>query len=564
MTDDTPAQRAFRLRERLELADGARGLSPLRKSFTMPLGVLMATVALVLLIACANLANLLLARSAARAREITVRLAIGARRGRLVRQLLTESLVLSIAGAAAGLVLARWGGRMLLRLASTGPSAVPLSLPLDTRLLGFSFAVALATGVLFGLAPALRWSRPDLAQVMRASVRIVGTRQRFSKTLVVVQVALALTLLVGATMFLRTFRNYLAIDAGFDRDHVIAARIEPRLSGYDEPQLPALNARLLAEVGRVPGVRSVTLAVNGLAWGSQRTSGASAQGHVREPDRNDTVNEEFVGPDFFTTASMRLVAGRDFTERDDARAPKVAIVNEAMAKHFFAGQDPIGKRYGYSDDNLNYEVVGVVADARVLGLRSPAVPSAYLPLAQHPEEYVGHVYVRADQVEPVRASLRAALTAVDPNLAVREIATLGELTGRTVLRERLMSSLVGTFSLLAVAVACLGLYGTVSYSVTGRTNEIGVRLALGATPLQVRWLVLRESAFLAVAGCAVGLVAAWPLLQYVRSMLYGLSPRDPATLMGATAALLVVSLVAALVPAWRASRVDPLTALRID
>jgi predicted permease len=565
LADAPPAERAFGLRERLELQEGARGLSPLRQSFDLPLRVLMATVALVLLVACANLANLLLARNAARVREITVRLAIGARRGRLIRQLLTESLLLSIAGGALGLAIARWGGQLLLRLASSGPGAVPLSLKFDVRLIGFSLAVAVVTGLLFGLAPALRWSRPDLSQAMRASARIVGTRQRFARTLVVVQVALALALLIGAAMFLRTFRNYLSIDPGFDREHVLSARINPRLFGLEPSQLAGLYDRLMTELRRIPGVRSASLAANGPVTGSQRMSGASAQGHVREPDQNDAILEDFVGTEFFTTISMPIVRGREFTDRDDARAPQVAIVNEAFVRHYFPGQDPIGKRYGYSDDQLNIEIVGVVADARILGLRQQTMPTAYLPIRQHADEYVYNAYVRAvGSVDPLRASLRAAVLAAEPRMAVREVVSLGELTERGLVRERMVSSLVGTFSLLAVAVACLGLYGTVSYSVTRRTNEIGVRLALGATPFQVRWLVLRESALLAVAGCVVGLAVAWPLLRYVQSMLYGLSPRDPATLIGATAALLLVSLVAAVAPAWRASRIDPLTALRID
>ena len=561
----TPEERAIRLREHLTFVPGARGLSPLRDTFTVPLRILMATVALVLLVACANLANLLLARNAARARELTVRLAIGARRGRLVRQLLTESLVISLAGGALGVAIARWGGQVLLRLASTGSSPIPLSLPMDGRLLVFSAAVSIATGLLFGLAPAIRWSRADLQSVLRGSGRVMGGTQRFGKGLVIVQVALALVLLIGATLFARTFRNYLALDPGFDHEHVVSARIDPRLAGIMEDQLPAMNDRLLEQARRIPGIRSATLAMNGPATGAMRVSTVFAQGHIPEVGRDEAVQEDFVGPAYFETVATPIVRGRDFNDRDDARAPKVAIINEAMARHYFPGQDPIGKRYGYSEDNLNFEIVGVVADARVNGLRRPAPPLGYHPLKQHPHEYVRNVYVRAaGAVDPLRGALRAAVAAADPNLAVREVVTLAELTERSIVRERLVSNLVGTFSLLAVAVACLGLYGMVSYSVARRTNELGVRLALGATAGRVRWLVLRESCLLVAIGCAVGLAAVWPLLQYVGSLLYGLSPRDPVSLIAATSALLVVGLLAAIVPAWRASRVDPLKALRIE
>jgi predicted permease len=557
--------RQYRLREHLELLPGGRGLSPLRESFSTALGILMSTVALVLLVACANLANLLLARNAARSREITVRLAIGARRGRLMRQLLTESLVIAVMGGAAGLAIARWGGQFLLQLASGGPAAIPLSLPIDARLFAFSAAVSVLTGVLFGLAPALRWSRADLQHALRGSGRVIAASQRFGKGLVIVQVALALVLLIGAALFVQTFRNYLSIDPGFDREHVVSARFDARLAGITEDQLPALNDRLLASIRQMPGVRAATLAVVGPATGAARISSVSAQGHTPETGREEQIYEDAVGPSYFETVAMPLLKGRDFTERDDARAPLVAIINEAMARHYFPGQDPIGKRFGYSEDSLKFEVVGVVADARVNGLRQPAPALAYHPLKQHPEEYVRNAYVRSmGPVESVSGALRAAITTAEPNLAVREIATLAELSERSIARERLVSSLVGVFSVMAVAVACLGLYGTVSYSVARRTNEIGVRLAMGATPGRVRWLVLRESAMLVAIGCGVGLAAIWPGLKYVGTLLYGLSPHDPTSLIGATAALLIVGLVAALVPAWRASRVDPLTALRTD
>jgi predicted permease len=545
---------------------GAQGLSPLRVAFSDALWVLMATVALVLLVACANLASLLLARNAARARELSVRLAIGARRGRLVRQLLTESLLLAALGGTAGLLLARWAAPMLPRLAlSAPPTSSPLDLPLDGRLLAFALAVSLVTGVLFGLAPALRWSRAGAYDALRFSARVVGGRQLFARGLVLAQVGLALVLLVFATLFTRTFQNYLSLDAGFERERVVTARFDPRLAAIPEDRLPALYDRLLAEAGRLPGVRSTTIAAIGATTGAARISSVTVEGYQPQPGEDPTVHEDFVGPAYFETIALPIRRGRDFTERDDARAPLVAIVNETMARRYFGDRDPIGRRFGYSSDRLQFEVVGVAADALVNGLREQTPPMAYYPLRQTPGAAAGNLYVRAaGSAEAARAGLRAAVAAAEPNLAVREVVTLAELASRTVARERLMSNLVSAFSALAVIVACLGLYGTLSYSVARRTNEIGVRLALGAAPSQVRRLVLRESLLLVAIGCAVGLGAVLPLAPLVSSLLFGLSPYDVPTMAGVTAALLAVGLLASAAPAWRASRVDPLTALRTE
>jgi predicted permease len=329
--------------------------------------------------------------------------------------------------------------------------------------------------------------------------------------------------------------------------------------------MPALYVRLLDEAGRIPGARSATLAVVGHATGAARISSISAEGHIPKPGEEPSVHEDGVGPRYFETVAMPLRHGRDFTERDDARAPSVAIINETMAREFFGQTNAVGKRFGYSSDNLQFEIVGVVADARVNGLREAVPPMAYHPLAQTPRDVARNLYVRVTgSPDAARAALRAAVTAAEPSLAVREVVTLAELVTRSVARERLVSSLVGAFSGLAVIVACLGLYGTLSYSVTRRRNEIGVRLALGATPSQVRWLVLRESSLLVAAGCAIGLLVLQPLAGSMATLLFELSPRDPATLAMATAALVGVGLLASAAPAWRASRVDPLTALRSE
>jgi predicted permease len=562
---DEPDAEARWRRERAWIVGGSHGISPLRQLFSGPLWMLMATVALVLLVSCANLASLLLARHAARVRELTVRLALGAARARLMRQLLTESLLLAALGGLAGLLLARWTAPILPRLAlSAPPGSMPLDLPLDWRLFAFAAGTSLLTGALVGLAPALRWSRPALHDSLRPSHRVVGGRQAFARALVVVQVALALVLVVGAALFGRTFRNYLAIDVGFDREQVVTARINPRLAAIDEARLPGLYDRLLQEVARLPGVRGATIAVVGAATGSTRVSTVVVQGFESQGREDSRVHEDFVGPRYFQTIGIPIRRGRDFTTRDDERATPVAIVNETMARQYFGDRDPIGRRFGYSVDN-EFEIVGVVADARVNGLRQAPPAMAYFPLTQYPDEYAYNLYVRvAETAGGIHDALRGAIARVEPTVAVREVVTLAELSSRSVALERLISSLMSTFGVIAVVIACLGLFGTLSYSVARRTGEIGVRLALGADPAAVRWMVLRESIALVALGCAAGLVAVLALVRFVSALLFGVSPYDPLTLGIATVAVVLVSFVASAVPAWRASRVDPLAALRAE
>jgi predicted permease len=562
-----PQRRAFMAREYVELMPAARGLSSLRDNFSLALGVLMSTVALVLLIACANLASLLLARSSARAREFALRLSLGAGRGRLVRQLLTESMTLALLGGLAGLAIARWGGQALLRMGSSGPTPVPLTLPMDWTFFGFTLALSLLTGMLFGLVPALRFSRADVGSALKAGGRVInapGGGVPWGKVLVVAQMALSLALLVGAILFLRTFRNLIAVDTGFDRTQVVSARFDPRLAGFSEQQLPALYERLLDRARQIPGVASVALAGSGPVTGSQTISDITVEGRPRFDGNANAVREDVVTLDYFATLGMHLVAGRSFLPSDGAKAPTVAIVNETMARHFFGDASPLGHRFGY-DTPATTEIVGVVRDAKVDGLRE-AVPSlVYYPVAQTPQGFLRNLYVRtAGPAESVQSALARAVQEADRNLAVREVVTLADLAERSVVRERLVSQLTAVFGGLAVLVACLGLFGTVSYSVVRRTNEIGVRLALGAAPMRVYWLVLRETVVLVVLGGGVGLAAILPTLTYVSTLLYGLSPRDPATLATAVGALMIVGTLAGAVPAWRASRVDPLTALRSE
>jgi predicted permease len=562
-------RRNFRLREHVELVPGSRGLSDLRESFSQPLVVLMVTVAAVLLIACANLASLLMARSTARGREFALRLSLGAGRGRVVRQLLAESLTLALLGGVLGIGIAQLGGHALLSMASTGTRAIPLELPLDWRLIGFTAAVSLLTGVLFGLGPAIRSSRPNLTDPLKAGSRVVASERKggafsFGKVLIAVQVALSFALLVGALLFLRTFDNLVSAETGFDRSEVLIARFDPILSGITEGQLPDLYQRLLDNARQVPGVSSASLALTGPATRSARTSAIMVDHEQMRIGQESEAREEYAAPDFFRTVGITLLRGRVITPEDDARHPKVAVINEMLAKHFFGNQDPIGHMLGYGP-TADTEIIGVVRDVRVDGPKNVVPSMVYYPLAQNPQEFARNLFARVSgPIEPAKAALRNAVMSANRNLAVQEVATLGELNERLVSNDRLISRLTAIFGLLAIGVACLGLYGTVAYSVVRRTNEIGVRMALGATRGGVGWLVLRETLTLVVAGGLLGIVIVWPLLKYVAALLYGVSPHDPIVLAAAGSALILAGAVAGAIPAWRASRVDPLTALRAD
>ncbi|HEX5215941.1 MAG TPA: ABC transporter permease [Vicinamibacterales bacterium] len=557
-------RRNVRLRERADIVPASRGTSGLRDSFASPLWVLLGTTAIVLLIGCANLASLLLARGSARAREFALRLSLGARRGRIVRQLLTESVVLAVLGGLAGMAVARWGSQALLRWASTSAIAIPLEVPLDWRFVGFVGGVSLLTGVIFGAMPALRLSRRELTDAMKAGGRVRGAEERralpFGKLLIAAQVMLALTLLVGAMLFMRTFQNLLAVDPGYAREQLITARFDPRLAAFKEAELPALYERLLAAAASVPGAKSTTLSMNGPATNSIRSSGIQVQGRPQGTD--DESREDYVALGYLQTMGIQLLRGRDFRPQDDARAPKVAIVNEAMARKFFGDADPIGKRIGYGEP-FDVEIVGLMRDARFDGLRDRAQPLIVKLLAQAPDEYAANLYVRTSGDPAVaRAALAQTLASAEPRMAIREVVSVEEMTERTVANERLVSRLTGAFGLLAVAVACLGLYGTVAYSVVRRTSEIGVRVALGATRGEILWMVVRETLVPVVAGIIAGVGLAMLVSRFVASLLYDLSPNDPSTLATSALVLMAMALLASLAPAIQAARLDPVRALR--
>jgi len=562
--DDAGRQRAI-LAQHLELEPCGRGFSRLRKDFARPLMVLLGMVGLVLLIACANVANLLLARASSRQREIAVRLSIGAGRARLARQFFTESVVLAILGALAGLLLARGATAFLVhQVLGNSSNATPMSVDLDLRVVLFTLAITLVTGLLFGLLPAIRGTRVELSTAMKSGVRAVhgGSKSEGMKLLVASQVALSLVLLVTCGLFARSFRHLLVLDPGFNRESVINIPLNPRTDGFTEKQLPELYRRLIERIETVPGVRSAAVATNGVVSGSISMSAIEVAGYQERPDERIEFQTDSVGLNYIATVGMHLVEGRDFTSADDAHAPKVAIVNQTLARRYFPGRSAIGQRFG--DDKPDVQIVGVVADARVNDVREAAPIMAWYPIAQS-MEYVENITVRANgNPEGLIAEVRQAVAQAAPGLTVTRIRTLDEQIRGDLLEERLIVQLTSAFAALALLLAAVGLYGTMSYAVARRTAEFGVRMALGARRQEVLWMMIRESALIVVVGLGCGLPLMLAAARLINSMLFGITAADPVAIASATAILVIVALLSAALPAIRAARVDPMVALRYE
>lgn len=569
-------ERSLFLDRRLVLEPFARGSSLLRDRFSSPLFALMAMTGVLLSIACANTANLLLARAASRQREIAVRLAIGASRGRVMRQLLTESLILGAMAAAVGLMIAPLASELLVRTTigvDSGP--LPFAVGIDRRVLAFTALISLITSVLFGLAPAWRatnLSRPrssesgratadlGLADALKSTARSVhrGGRASLSRSLVVAQVALSLVLVVGAGLFVRSLQNLVTLPLGFETEHIVSAGISPRLGAYDGKQLPALYQRLVEGVEAIPGVESAAVAMCGLMTGCRsNVDGLTITGYNSQPGEQVVLQENRIGPKYFETVGMRMAAGRNFDERDVD--DKVAIVNEAAVQRYFKGRSPIGQRFG--EDKPTFEIVGVVRDARVNSVREAVAPMAFYPL--EPGMYVGVLEVRtAGAPGAISETLRKAIAKVDPNLPLDRVTVMADQAGSTLRQERLIARLTTVLGILALGLACLGLYGVMSYGVKQRTSELGIRFALGASRPRVLWTILGESLMLIAVGLAIGLPLVLALSRSVGTMLFQVSPSNLTTLITSVLLLLVVGAGSGYVPAWRASRMNPLTALR--
>ena len=547
----------------MELSSAARGLDDLRKRFSRPLWALMAVVGLVLLIACSNITNLLLARAARRDREFAVRVAIGAGRGRLFRQLLLETGLLFAAGAVAGVLIALWLARSLTAYFAGGSRPILLHVQWDWRVLGFAAGLSLVATLVFGAAPILRAMRADPHSAMRGAARV---RLDVGRLLVAFQIALSMVLLVGASLFLRTLRNLHAIDPGFRTNQVTVMSLELLRSTYDqpvpEPVRIAVWDRLLAGVRALPGVQSASLSAMTPLNGEGRGIGLDAPGYQPRSDQDGRISLNTVSEDYFSTMGTPLLRGRAFTQNDRLGALPVALLNQSAAQHFFAGRDPIGIVVKANDHP--YQIVGVVKDAKHSDLRQEAGRFIYVPLRQPMDRGLRMTLsIRAASgAPPVTAAVQRLVRDIGPDIVMTRADTLARQIDETLLRERVMSALAAAFGGLALVLSAVGLYGVLAYSVARRTGEIGIRVALGALPRQVAWGILRQTLWLVAIGLAAGIPASMLLAGVAESLLYGVTPTDAAAQASAAALLAAVALLASYLPARRASRIDPLAALR--
>jgi predicted permease len=542
---------------------GGQGLMDSRRRYAQPLVVLMGCAVLVLLIACVNIANLLLSRGAARQKEIATRLALGAARGRLVRQLCTESLLIAVLGAAVGLVLARLAGSALAVWRPWAGSVV-LEGGLDWRVFSFCGTMAVFTGLLFGLVPALRTARADLVQT---SKRMTGPASApFARVLVVAQVALSLVLLVAMGLFGSTLRNLHAVDKGFNADNLLLFRVYPQLNGYAPPATAALYTRMIKRIEAIPGVRSATLSRHSLLGFSRRATEVTIESAATTADASAEVN--VIAPNFFDTMEIPLLLGRRFDERDHPAAPKVAVVNERFAAAYLAGANPIGHRLWFGDKASGppIEIVGMTRDAKYTDLRSPTMPTVYIPFQQDIPGQAGVAVRTVREAIELAPAVRAAVRELDAMLPLFEFRSQAEQVEQSLARETMFAQFSTLLGVIALLLAAIGLYGTMAYAVVQRTVEIGVRMALGASRATVVDMVVRQALVLAAIGVALGvplaLVAARLASAVLDQMLFGLEQYDPLVMSGAAAVLAFVAIAAALVPARAATLVDPLIALR--
>jgi len=558
------------------LTPGGKGLSELRENFSKPLYLLLAAVGFILLIACANVANLLMARASARQREVSVRLALGASRPRLVRQFLTENMLLAALGGAAGLVFATWWTTALVKRVANGSEFIPLSISPDSRVLGFTLAICILTGILFGLAPALRSGRSDLMPTLRESVRTamgVGGRWNVSNLLVVFQVAVSMFLLIGAGLLVRALRALQNQDWGFGGGNVLLVNFDPKRAGYQPAQLPALYRQVLDQVNALPSVRSASLALYSWLSDTKVLQKVAVPGYASQVGERTTVQVNLVGPRYFETEGMTLLVGREFGDRDAEGSPRVAIVNEAVMRRFYFGNNPMGKtlRLERLFNGGDIEVVGVVKNARYNNPGDHATEMVFLPVLQASSAvaqfgaYAGDLEVRsAGNPTSVAGEIRTAIAGIDQNLPVGKVTTLTELEDRSLNEVSLVAGLSGLFGMLALLLASVGLYGVMSYAVARRTNEIGIRMALGARRIEVLRMVMRQGFVLTLAGVAIGIVAAIPLARILKSMAFGVRSNDALTFIVVPLILMAVALLACYIPARRATRVDPMVALRYE
>ncbi|HYW69735.1 MAG TPA: ABC transporter permease [Pyrinomonadaceae bacterium] len=575
-------------RQTFKLESARQGFNTLRQQFSVPLRLLMVLVGLVLLIACANVANLMLARGASRRKEIALRFALGASRWRVMQSLLIESLLLALMGGACGLLLAAWCSGLLLSVFSSGRNPITsganllVSAPLDWRVVSFTAAIALGSVLAFGVAPAWNATRTDLISGLKVSgASGKATTLRWGNVLVVAQVAFSVMLLVSAALFIRSLIRLETEDLGFRRDNVLVFSVDPQSINLKGHQIAALYEQMLERLGAIPGVQSVSLSRQGLLSGSGTQGSIKIPGHsapAGEGEYRDTGNDlewnvpsvSQVGPRFFETLGMTIVRGRDLGDQDNESAPRVAVINEAFARYYFGDEDPIGQYLDReTEDGRLTQIVGVVKDAKGKSVRSPAPREIYIPFLQDPGSWRETTFQVRTAGNPLSATgaVRHEIQTINPNLAPFRIRTLGAQVDESLGQDRLVTTLAGLFGALALILAGAGLFGVMSYSVSQRTREIGIRMALGAEHRRVLGMILKQGLALTLTGIGLGLIGAVIATKYFESletMLYGVRPRDPLTYGIAAAGLILVALLACLLPARRATKVDPLVALRYE
>jgi predicted permease len=567
----SPRDRQEFVSRKLVLDTGSHGRPILQHDTQQPLLVLMAMVGLVLLIACANLAGLLIARGEGRQREIALRLALGAGRLRLVRQLMTESLILALVGGAAGLALASWMLSVIVNSIPESEGASGLTSRLDYRVLIFACVVSLVTGVLFGLAPAIRATHTDLQSVLKdQGVNVSGgrTNVRVRKFLLISQIALTAVLLAAAGLFAHSLLNLKTQDLGVRPDHVLEFSISPELNRYTPPQTIALADRIRKSVEPLPGVRAASESEIPMLADSNSSSNITVPGYNPQEDEDMDVDQNWVGPNFLATMGIPLLNGREFSEADTSTSPKVAIVNEAMARRFFVGRNPMGLHFGFGggkDVKLDTEIVGIVKNSKNTDAKAMARPFVFLPYAQ--SEHAGNAtfYVRTNQ-DPASLTVTARnlIQAMDSNLPVYGVKTLTTQLDELLFTDRLVTVFSLGLGLLASLLAAVGLYGVMAYAVARRTREIGIRMALGATQQNVAWMILREIIGMLAAGLGIGLIVAYGIGRVVESLLFGVKAGDPIVFVIAAGLLVAVALLAGWLPSRKAANVDPMVALRYE
>jgi len=558
-------------RDHVKVLAGGFGFSAIRVRFSQPLMLMFGMVAVVLLICCANIANLLLTRASARAREIGVRLAMGAGRMRLIRQLLTESVLLAMVGTACGALLAMWATQMLLRLASGGPNPIPLNVQPDFRVIAFTLGITLVTAILFGLVPGLRAVRVDLIGALKPSMGRTGQaggrpgKFRAGKVLVVAQVAVCLLLLTGAGLLARSLNNLMRQDVGFETERLLVLETDPVASGYSQKQMPTLERDVVGALAELPGVEGAVASYNGLFSGTESAT-LLGPGDLKRTGRDDRMaTYDQVGPDYFKIVGAHIVAGRGITAQDTDTSPKVAVLSATMARYLYPGMDPVGHFLMYGDDPkyTPIEIVGVVSDIKESNLSEEASRRFFLPLAQSPDDigYLRFIVRTPGDPAALKKTVQDRMTQMFPNLHVADNAPVIENMRDDITEQRMLAEISSLFGALALVLAVTGLYGVMSYTTSLRTNEIGIRMALGAESGAVLRMVLGESLVLLGVGIAAGVALAVAVLRVLSGHLFGLSASDPLTFAGAALVLGLAVLLAGYLPARRASHVDPLVAL---